>query len=105
MVSLLLQCRRAGADRGERLLARDTSKNESTVEATLVVGLLFQSLLDVVEPIVADTDARGELVACSAAEHAHGMARACGGGQRVSEDLGTSLGNLVLIGIGRATRA
>lgn len=59
MVSLLLQRRRAGADRGERLLTRDASKNKSTVDATLLISLLAQSLLDVVEAIVADADARG----------------------------------------------
>lgn len=105
MVSLLLQCRRAGANRGERLLTRNASKNKSTVEATLVVRLLAQSLLDVVESIVTDADARGYIVACSAAEYAHGMTRVCGGRQRVGEDLGASLGNLMLVGVGRATRA
>lgn len=44
-------------------------------------------------------------MACSAAEHAHWVTGAGGGRQRVGEDLGASLGNLVLVGVGGATRA
>lgn len=100
IVSLLLYSGRTSPDRAQSLLARNAPQNESAVEPTSGILLLGEPLRNAVQAVVADADGRRHLVACSAAKHANWAARAVSDRQRVRQNPGTSLRNVVGVRVG-----